>query len=44
MVEWWECDQCHAEYTGMPTCMGEVMYKYCPMCGADMREVQDDNS
>ena len=36
MDGWWECDQCHAEYTDMPTCMGEVMYKYCPMCGARM--------
>ena len=41
MVGWWECDQCHAEYTDMPTCMGEVMYKYCPMCGVKM-EVTDE--
>ena len=36
MVGWWECNQCHAEYTGMPTCMGKVIYEYCPMCGAKM--------
>jgi hypothetical protein len=36
MVGWWECDQCHAEYTDMPTCMGKVIYEYCPMCGAKM--------
>ena len=36
MVGWWECNQCHAEYTGMPTCMGKVIYEYCPMCGSRM--------
>jgi len=36
MVGWWECNQCHAEYTDMPTCMGKVIYEYCPMCGAKM--------
>lgn len=36
MVGWWECDQCNAEYTDMPTCMGKVIYEYCPMCGAKM--------
>ena len=36
MVGFWECDQCHAEYTDMPTCMGKVIYEYCPMCGAKM--------
>ena len=36
MVGFWECDQCHAEYTGMPTCMGKVIYEYCPNCGARM--------
>lgn len=36
MVGWWECNQCHAEYTDMPTCMGKVVYEYCPMCGAKM--------
>ena len=41
MDGWWECDQCHAEYTDMPTCMGEVMYKYCPMCGCRMKEVEE---
>jgi len=38
MVGWWECNQCHAEYTDMPTCMGKVIYEYCPMCGARMEE------
>ena len=36
MVGWWECNQCHAEYTDMPTCMGKVIYEYCPNCGARM--------
>ena len=36
MVGWWECNQCHAEYTDMPTCMGKVIYEYCPICGAKM--------
>lgn len=36
MVGFWECDQCHAEYTDMPTCMGEALYDYCPYCGAEM--------
>ena len=36
MVGWWECNQCHAEYTDMPTCMGKVIYEYCPMCGTKM--------
>ena len=36
MVGFWECDQCHAEYTDMPTCMGKVIYEYCPMCGSKM--------
>jgi len=36
MVGWWECDQCHAEYTDMPTCMGKAIYEYCPMCGVKM--------
>lgn len=40
MVGWWECNQCHAEYTDMPTCMGKVIYEYCPMCGAKM-EVEE---
>ena len=40
MVGWWECNQCHAEYTDMPTCMGKVLYEYCPMCSAKM-EVQE---
>ena len=31
-----ECNQCHAEYTDMPTCMGKVIYEYCPMCGSKM--------
>ena len=39
MVGFWECDQCHAEYTDMPTCMGKVLYEYCPMCGCRMMEV-----
>ena len=38
MVGFWECDQCHAEYTDMPTCMGKVIYEYCPMCGSKMEE------
>lgn len=42
MVGFWECDQCHAEYTGMPTCMGKVIYEYCPMCGAKM-ELEEGN-
>jgi hypothetical protein len=41
MVGWWECDQCHAEYTDMPTCMGKVIYEYCPMCGCRMKEVEE---
>lgn len=41
MVGWWECNQCHAEYTDMPTCMGEALYGYCPMCGAEMIEPQE---
>ncbi len=36
MVGFWECNQCHAEYTNMPTCMGKVIYEYCPMCGVKM--------
>ena len=36
MVGFYECDQCHAEYTDMPTCMGKVIYEYCPMCGSKM--------
>lgn len=46
---WWEldsdpgepwkyrCNQCGETTTS--TCMGEPRYHYCPMCGADMREV-----
>jgi hypothetical protein len=41
MVGWWECDQCNAEYTEMPTCMGKVIYEYCPMCGCRMKENGD---
>lgn len=43
MVGFWECDQCHAEYTDMPTCMGKVIYEYCPSCGSKM-EVDDGQS
>ena len=42
MVGWWECNQCHAEYTDMPTCMGKAIYEYCPMCGAKMEEVVEE--
>ena len=36
IVGFWECDQCHEKYMDMPTCMGKVIYEYCPMCGAKM--------
>lgn len=35
-----ECSECHREVE-IPTCMEELMYDYCPNCGARM---ESDNN
>ena len=34
----YKCSECETEIKDMPKCMSEVLYDYCPYCGADMRE------
>ena len=38
----YRCNLCGEVTTS--TCMGEPRYHYCPMCGADMREEEQDGS
>ena len=38
-----KCTACKQECY-VPTCMGEPMYAYCPNCGADMREVNNESN
>ena len=35
-----ECSECHREVE-IPTCMEELMYDFCPICGARMVEPQE---
>lgn len=28
------CSVCHEKFDNIPTCMGEPLYNYCPICGA----------
>ena len=32
------CSACGSGYKGQPTIMGQPMFEFCPMCGADMRK------
>ena len=32
------CSACGSGYEGQPTMMGEPMFEFCPVCGADMRK------
>ena len=32
------CSACGSGYKGQPTMMGEPMFEFCPVCGADMRK------
>lgn len=34
--DYYECSNCHDEYVVYE---GDMTWKYCPTCGADMREV-----
>ena len=36
------CSVCRSGYRNQPTLMGKPMFEFCPLCGADMREEQDD--
>ena len=36
------CSVCRNGYKCQPTLMGEPMFEYCPVCGADMRGSDDD--
>ena len=38
--ETWVCSECGEKTTS--TVMGEPRYKWCPMCGADMRGEHED--
>ena len=38
------CSVCRNGYRCQPTLMGKPMFEYCPVCGADMREDQHDQS
>ncbi len=33
------CSVCRNGYRNQPTLMGKPMFEFCPVCGADMREV-----
>lgn len=37
-----ECSYCHREVE-IPTCMEELMYDFCPMCGAKMESEEKIN-
>lgn len=32
------CSACGNGHKGQPTIMGQPMFEFCPMCGADMRK------
>lgn len=36
------CSVCRNGYKTQPTLMGKPMFEFCPCCGADMREGQDE--
>lgn len=36
-MEQYKCSACNSEVY-VPECMGEPMFGFCPICGADMRE------
>ena len=36
-----ECSECHREVE-IPTCMEELMYDFCPMCGAKMESEDEE--
>lgn len=35
------CSACGNGHKGQPTIMGQPMFEFCPMCGADMRRDGD---
>ena len=35
------CSACRNGHKGQPTIMGQPMFEFCPMCGADMRKDGD---
>lgn len=37
------CSACGSGYEGQPTMMGEPMFEFCPVCGADMRKDGDND-
>jgi hypothetical protein len=41
----WECGACHIKIRedDFPTSMGAPIYNYCPLCGEDMRGVENGN-
>lgn len=36
------CSACGNGHKGQPTIMGQPMFEFCPMCGADMRKDDGD--
>lgn len=36
------CSECNNGYNTQPRCMGKPMFEFCPICGADMREADND--
>ena len=39
--ETYACTAC-GESVGVPTCMGKPLFKFCPLCGAQMKGVDDE--
>ena len=35
------CSVCNGGYKCQPTLMGNPLFEFCPMCGADMREADN---
>ena len=38
----YRCSVCNDVIDDVPTCLNKPLYKYCPVCGADMREANND--
>lgn len=36
------CSECGSGFEEQPTCMGNPMFAFCPVCGARMREVAEE--
>ena len=36
------CSACGSGYRNQPTCMGNPMFEYCPVCGARMKGAEDE--